>query len=113
MENINPVDIYSKSIEEGARYLHDNYTTLSDEEYRKLYENLVARFLKEEFNIDSINSLSNEECDILFEKLLSIEINDSIGDIGRDESAEIAGESYRGLLASSIITEFKELTMKK
>ena len=52
MENVNSFDIRAKSIEEGVRYLHDNHLTLSKEDYRGLYENLVTRFLKEEFAAD-------------------------------------------------------------
>jgi len=64
----------------------------------KLVEECV-KFLKEEFDIDDVNSLSDEAYMELSEKLVGIECDPS------EYSEDGECYSYRGQLASAIITE--------
>lgn len=92
----------ANSIEKGMQFLNENFDTLSDEGYRKLYLKLVNQFLKEEFDVEDVNALSEKAQMELYEKLISIEIEES----DKEESDKDEEDySARGQLASAIIAE--------
>ena len=97
MEKINQDNFSIKSIDDGVQFLNENFDTLSNEDYREIYEALAVRFIKEEFGVDihDINSLSSADHNELYEKLLSIEVSEG-------------NSTPRGIMASSLVTEMEE-----
>jgi hypothetical protein len=106
MEIINKSGISSQEIQEGMKFLLDNYTndSFSSEEYRALFLKLAAQFLKEEFGIDDLASISDEEYKSLYQKLVHIEIEE----MDKDETEDSSEYSARGEMATSLVTEMGE-----
>ena len=94
------------SIEQGVQFLSENLhsPSLSAEEYRYIFDELAARFLKAEFGISDIDSISEKMYNDLYHKLVQIEVQET----ELDESEDGDGYSYRGQLASAIVTEMGE-----
>jgi len=105
MEDIKNKQVYS--IEEGVKFLDDNFYILSSDDYRAYYKKLITLFLKEEFGIEDFNSISGKDYKDLYEKLIDIEIEE-IQEADDDEASYDSIHSPRRILASSLTSEMED-----
>ena len=95
-----------KTIEEGFKILDESYfdDSVSKEDYRAIYRKLAAQFLKDEFGIEDINSLSKKARSELFDKLVTIECEDPLVPYDEENDRDVIYPA-RWHIATSLVTE--------